>query len=100
MVSFFHKELDYKNKFKTSCNNLIEGLVAGAKNMAAIGVATAAAGIIVGVVTQTGVGAKMTELVTVIARDSNLLMLVFTALICLILGMGLPTTANYIVVWY
>jgi TRAP transporter 4TM/12TM fusion protein len=98
MVSFFHKELDYKNKFKTSCNNLIEGLVAGAKNMAAIGVATAAAGIIVGVVTQTGVGAKMTELVTVIARDSNLLMLVFTALICLILGMGLPTTANYIVV--
>ena len=66
--------------------------------MAAIGIATAAAGIIVGSVTQTGIGAKMTELVALIAGDSVMLMLILTALICIILGMGLPTTANYIVV--
>ena len=48
-------------------------------------------------VTQTGIGAKMTELVALIASDS-IIMLILTALICIILGMGLPATANYIVV--
>jgi TRAP-type uncharacterized transport system fused permease subunit len=83
---------------KEGFRDLFEGLVTGARNMAAIGIATAAAGIIVGVVTQTGVGNKMTEVVSIVAGDSVLLMLIFTAFICLILGMGLPTTANYIVV--
>ncbi len=73
-------------------------MITGAKNMAGIGVATAAAGIIVGTVTQTGIGNKMTELVSLVAGNSVFLMLLFTAFICIILGMGLPTTANYIVV--
>jgi len=66
--------------------------------MIGIGVATAAAGIVVGTVTLTGIGLVMTEFVEFISGGQLLLMLVFTALISLILGMGLPTTANYIVV--
>ena len=76
----------------------LEGMVAGARNMIGIGVATAAAGIIVGTVTLTGVGLVMTEFVEFISGGNLLLMLLFTAIISLILGMGLPTTANYIVV--
>ncbi len=98
LAGYFRGETDFKQKVKTGFYDLYDGLVTGAKNMAGIGVATAAAGIIVGTVTQTGIGNKMTELVSIIAGDSIFLMLVFTALICIILGMGLPTTANYIVV--
>ena len=77
---------------------LIEGLIAGARNMIGIGVATAAAGIVVGTVTLTGIGLVMTEFVEFVSGGNLFLMLLFTAVICLILGMGLPTTANYIVV--
>ncbi|MDH3475617.1 MAG: TRAP transporter permease, partial [Rhodospirillales bacterium] len=77
---------------------LVDGLVAGARNMVGIGVATAAAGIVVGTVTLTGIGLVMTEFVEFISAGNLMLMLIFTAVISLILGMGLPTTANYIVV--
>jgi len=76
----------------------IEGLISGARNMIGIGVATAAAGIVVGTVTLTGIGLVMTEFVEFISGGNLMLMLLFTAVICLVLGMGLPTTANYIVV--
>ncbi len=79
-------------------NELLMGLVTGGRNMISIGVATAAAGIVVGTVTLTGIGLVMTEFVELISGGNLLLALLFTALICLILGMGLPTTANYIVV--
>ena len=79
-------------------NDLIDGFVSGARNMIGIGVATAAAGIVVGTVTLTGIGLVMTEFVEFISAGNLLLMLLFTAVISLILGMGLPTTANYIVV--
>ncbi len=78
--------------------DLREGLISGARNMIGIGVATAAAGIVVGTVTLTGVGLVMTEFVEFISAGNVMLMLIFTAVICLLLGMGLPTTANYIVV--
>ncbi|WP_163337413.1 TRAP transporter permease [Desulfopila sp. IMCC35008] len=78
--------------------DLIEGMVAGARNMIGIGVATAAAGLVVGTVTLTGIGLVMTEFVEFISGGNLMLILVFTAVISLILGMGLPTTANYIVV--
>ena len=86
------------SEFKASAQELMEGLVTGSRNMIGIGVATAAAGIIVGAVTLTGVGLVMTEFVEFISGGNILLMLIFTAVISLILGMGLPTTANYIVV--
>lgn len=98
LTNYFRKDAHYKASIKKGLHELYDGLVTGAKNMAGIGVATAAAGIIVGAVTQTGVGNKMTEFVAIISGNSVMLMLLFTALICIILGMGLPTTANYIVV--
>ncbi len=78
--------------------DLREGLIAGARNMIGIGIATAAAGIIVGAVSQTGVGLVLADVVEVLSMGNLLLMLVFIAVFSLILGMGLPTTANYIVV--
>lgn len=78
--------------------DLREGLVAGARNMIGIGIATASAGIIVGAVSQTGVGLVLADLVEFLSLGNLLLMLLLTALLSLILGMGLPTTANYIVV--
>ena len=78
--------------------DLREGMIAGARNMIGIGIATAAAGVIVGAVSQTGVGLVLADLVELLSMGNLLLMLVFTAIFSLILGMGLPTTANYIVV--
>jgi hypothetical protein len=78
--------------------DLRDALASGARNMIGIAVATATAGIVVGTVTLTGVGLKMTEFVEFISGGSLIMMLIFTALISLVLGMGLPTTANYIVV--
>ena len=77
---------------------LLDGLVAGARNMIGIGVATAAAGIIVGTVSLTGIGLVMTEIVELVSGGNLMIMLFLVAVISLILGMGLPTTANYIVV--
>ncbi|MGF1909792.1 TRAP transporter permease [Vibrio kasasachensis] len=78
--------------------DLREGLVAGARNMIGIGIATATAGIIVGAVSQTGVGLVLADLVEILSLGNLVLMLLLTAVLSLILGMGLPTTANYIVV--
>ena len=78
--------------------DLLDGMTTGARNMIGIGVATATAGIVVGAVTLTGIGLVMTEFVEWVSGGSIMLMLLFTAVICLVLGMGLPTTANYIVV--
>lgn len=71
-------------------------LAAGGRNMMGIGVAVAAAGIIVGVVTM-GLGGIINEVVLLISGRNLIAILVLTAVACLILGMGLPTTANYIV---
>ncbi len=98
LLAFFSKERDLTAKAKQGLVELSESLVSGARNMIGIGVATAAAGTVVGVVTLTGIGLVMTEFVEFISGGSVILMLLFTALISLILGMGLPTTANYIVV--
>jgi len=78
--------------------DLREGLIAGARNMIGIGIATAAAGVIVGAVSQTGVGLVLADLVELLSMGNLLLMLVLVAVFSLVLGMGLPTTANYIVV--
>ena len=89
---------ELKNANAKARADLVDGLVSGARNMIGIGVATAAAGIVVGTVTITGVGLVMTEFVEFISGGNLILMLLLTAIISLILGMGLPTTANYIVV--
>jgi TRAP transporter 4TM/12TM fusion protein len=78
--------------------DFILGLVTGARNMVGVAIALASAGIIVGVVSLTGLGLLMTAIIETISGGSLIVMLAVTAAMCVILGMGLPTTANYIVV--
>ena len=78
--------------------DLWKGLVLGARNMIGIGVACASAGLIVGAITLTGIGLMMTDLVELVSAGNVLVMLLLTAFICLLIGAGVPTTANYILV--
>jgi hypothetical protein len=78
--------------------DLAEGLAAAARNMTTVGIATATAGIIVGTVLLTGIGLVMTEIVELLSGGSLTAMLLLTAAICIVLGMGMPTTASYVVV--
>ncbi|SFR03671.1 TRAP transporter permease [Poseidonocella sedimentorum] len=89
---------DTSTAFRAGFIDLIDGLVSGARNMIGIGIATATAGIIVGAVSQTGVGSALADVVEVLSGGNIMAILVLTAILSLILGMGLPTTANYIVV--
>lgn len=98
ILALFRGQHAYARAVTIGVVELVDGLVAGARNMVGIGVATAAAGIIVGTVALTGIGLVMTELVEYLSGGNLMLMLVLTALISLILGLGLPTTANYIIV--
>jgi TRAP transporter 4TM/12TM fusion protein len=98
LFAFFRKQGNLGAAFRQGFDQLIDGLITGARNMIGIGIATATAGIIVGAVSQTGVGSVLADLVEVLSFGNLLLMLILTAVLSLILGMGLPTTANYIVV--
>jgi TRAP transporter 4TM/12TM fusion protein len=84
--------------FFEGMGDLLRGLAMGARNMIGIGIATATAGIIVGTITLTGLGLMMTELVEFISGGNVIIMLLLIAAISLVLGMGIPTTANYILV--
>ena len=98
LAAFLRRRPAWGAEFRRGCRNFVAGLIAGARNMIGIGVATAAAGLIVGTVTLTGIGQVMVEFVELISGGHLLPALLFTAVICIVLGMGLPTTANYIVV--
>jgi TRAP transporter 4TM/12TM fusion protein len=78
--------------------DVIGGLTDGSRNMIGIGVATATAGIIVGGITLTGLGLRMTEFVEFVSQGNVIVMLLFIAFVCLVLGLGVPTTANYVLV--
>ena len=91
------REEDVFPALAAGVRDLFEGLINGARYMVPIGVATAAAGLIVGTITLTGLGQRLLEVIEVVSMGSLILILLFTALTSLILGMGLPTTANYIV---
>ncbi|WP_386168966.1 TRAP transporter permease [Sulfitobacter pontiacus] len=98
LMAIFRGESQFANDVVAGVRDLIDGLVVGARNMIGIGIATATAGIIVGVVSQTGVGSALADVVEVLSGGNILAILFLTAILSLILGMGLPTTANYIVV--
>jgi len=78
-------------------SDFLEGLNSAAKSMSGIAVACACAGIIVGVVTMTGLGQAMILLLSALAGDNLLVLLMISAVISIILGTGLPTTAKYVV---
>jgi len=82
--------------FKQSGIDILSALASGARNMVSVALATAAAGIIVGVVAL-GLGGLITQIVETISGGNIYLMLIITALASLTIGMGLPTTATYIV---
>ncbi len=98
ITSIFRGRSDMRADLREGAMDLWNGLVTGARNMIGIGIATATAGIIVGAVSQTGVGLVLAEVVETLAMGNLMLILLLTAVLSLILGMGLPTTANYIVV--
>jgi len=82
--------------FKKSVVDIFSALAAGGRNMVSVALATAAAGIIVGVVAL-GLGQLITQIIDTLSGGNIFLMLIITALASLIIGMGLPTTATYIV---
>jgi len=98
LIAFFRRERQPLAPLRAGFADLVDGLAGGARNMIGIAIATAAAGIVVGTVTVTGFGLVMTDLVEAISAGNMLGMLFLVATICIILGMGMPTTASYIVV--
>ena len=98
LIAFFRKQGDFARQFRVGLKEVIDGCDDGARNMIGIAVATGCAGIIVGAITLTGLGLRMTDFVEFVSQGNIMAMLLFTAFVCLVLGMGVPTTANYILV--
>ena len=96
--ALFRGEKRITQKISRGGRELIAGMVAGSRNMIGIAVATGTAGVIVGTVSLTGAHQVIGEFIEVLSGGNLLLMLIFVALFSLVLGMGLPTTATYIVI--
>ena len=84
--------------FKLGINEIVAGLEKGAINMISVAIAIATAGIIVGAVASTGLSNNLIVIVEAISGGNVIVLLALTAVLCMVLGMGLPTTANYLVV--
>ncbi|MCR4431663.1 MAG: TRAP transporter permease [Tepidanaerobacteraceae bacterium] len=82
---------------RISLMDIVKGLEQGARSALGVIAATACAGIIIGVVTQTGLGLKLGSTLVGVANGNLFLTLIFTMITSLILGMGVPTTANYVI---
>ncbi len=91
-------KLNIFNASKLGFNKVVGGLERGAINMISVAIAIATAGIIVGAVSSTGLSNNLIVIVEAISGGNVITLLLLTALLCIILGMGLPTTANYLVV--
>ena len=99
LIAFFRgQRAKFAPELKNGGWELIDGMHLGARNMIGIAIATGTAGIIVGGITLTGLGLRMTEFVEFVSHGNVIVMLLFTAFVCLVLGLGVPTTANYILV--
>src|SRR5690606_38671189 len=97
LLALFRGQSNAFSAVKTGVHDLFDGLVTGARNMVSIAIATAAAGIVVGTVSLTGVGLVLTESVNAISGGNLIVLLLMTAEICMVLGLGMPTTENYVV---
>ena len=98
MIAAFRGRGELGRAFVDGLQDVLVGCNDGARNMIGIAVATGCAGIIVGAITLTGLGLRMTDFVEFVSQGNIFAMLLFTAFVCLVLGMGVPTTANYILV--
>jgi len=98
LIYLIVKNSDFKEALKTWFNQTVVGFEKGALNMVGVGIAIATAGIIVGAVGSTGLSTNLIIVIEFIAKDNVMILLFLTIILCLLLGMGLPTTANYVVV--
>jgi len=95
LIAFFRKQ-QLAPAMRRSLHETFVGLQEGARNMVGIAIACGTAGLIVGGITLTGLGLRMTAFVELVSMGNVLMMLFFTGFVCLVLGLGMPTTANYI----
>jgi TRAP transporter 4TM/12TM fusion protein len=98
LVNRLIKNSDFKTGLIDWYNQTVVGFQKGAINMVGVGIAIATAGIIVGAVGSTGLSTNLIIVIETIARDNVVILILLTIVLCLLLGMGLPTTANYVVV--
>ena len=98
LLNKIFKEKNFKNALIYWYNQTVVGFEKGALNMISVGIAIATAGIIVGAVGSTGLSTNLIIVIESIAKDNVIILLFLTIILCLLLGMGLPTTANYVVV--
>ena len=98
LLNKIFKEENFKSGLINWYNQTIIGFQKGAINMVGVGIAIATAGVIVGAVGSTGLSTNLIIVIESIAKDNVMILLFLTIILCLLLGMGLPTTANYVVV--
>tara|TARA_B100000579_G_scaffold55175_1_gene38959 strand:+ start:335 stop:2659 length:2325 start_codon:yes stop_codon:yes gene_type:complete len=98
LMNILFKQKNYKDALKIWFNQTIVGFQKGAINMVAVGIAIATAGVIVGAVGSTGLSTNLIIVIESVAKDNVIILILLTMVLCLLLGMGLPTTANYVVV--
>ncbi|MEO1292071.1 MAG: TRAP transporter permease [Pseudomonadota bacterium] len=98
LKAFFRGEGNFAQGLKRGWAQFVDGLISGARNMIGIGVATGAAGIIVGTISLTGAHQIIGQVIETVSGGNLMILLILVAILSLVLGMGLPTTANYIVV--
>lgn len=91
IVSAFRKET------RLSPGAFVDALEAGAKNTIGVAAACAIAGIIVGIVSLTGIGLRLADMLLTLSGGIDIFALILTMMACIILGMGVPTTANYVI---
>lgn len=104
LVSLFKKNTriinigrDENGKLRISLSKFFDALENGARSTITVGIACAAAGIIACVITTTGIGSKLITLIVGAAGGHLIIALALTMLTCIVLGMGVPTTANYVI---
>ncbi len=98
LINILVNQKNFKDALKVWFNQTIVGFQKGAINMVAVGIAIATAGVIVGAVGSTGLSTNLILVIESVARDNVIILILLTIVLCLLLGMGLPTTANYVVV--
>lgn len=84
-----------KSVSKATLNTTIDALTAGAKGAITVAVACSMAGMIAGCITVTGLASTLINTIVKIAGNTTMVGLILTMICCIILGMGVPTTANY-----
>ena len=100
LVGLLNNLISKASKSEDRSDNLtlskfVDALEAGAKSCVTVAVACAMAGLVAGSITSTGLASKLITAVVTISRGNIMIALLLTMLCCIVLGMGVPTTANY-----